>query len=85
MKNRDIIREQILEAVKNQMAANNPPEVNLTYKRLRALGYSDLDTRLYIAQCLSVQIFHVAKHGKQFDENRYNNDLRALPKPPFED
>jgi len=85
MKPNEILRNQILEIITNQIKSNNPPETNLTLKRLKEMGYSDNDARMLIGQCVSVEIFDVFKHGKPFDEKRYIKNLKNLPKEPFED
>ena len=84
METNEVLRNQIFEIVKNQMKDNDPPETNLTYKRLIKLGYNDFETKQLIGQCIAVELFNIMKHGKPFDENRYIKNLRQLPEEPFD-
>lgn len=85
MESNEIIREQIFETIKNQINANDPPETKQTFERLKGLGFSDLDSKKLIGQCVAVELFDVLKHQKPFDESRYVANLKKLPKEPFED
>ena len=84
METNEILREQIFEIIKNQLRDNDPPETKATYNRLIKEGFDDLQTRQMIGQCLAVELFHVMKHGKPFDNERYIKNLTALPKEPFD-
>jgi len=85
MESNEILREQFLEVVNNQIQSNNPPETNQTLKRLKEMGYSDIDAKMLIGQCVIVEIFDVIKQGKPFNEKRYIKNLKNLPKEPFDD
>jgi Domain of unknown function (DUF1841) len=85
MKSNKIIREQVLLVVENQLRDNNPPATRQTYNRLLQSGISDADARIYIGQCVSVELFHIMKDQKPFNEKRYIKNLHNLPKEPFED
>jgi len=78
------LRAQIFEIVENQIKTNSPPETKLTYERLSQLGYSDLQIKQLIGQCITVEIFEISKSGKPFDEKRYVSNLNKLPKEPFD-
>jgi len=84
MKTNKILRDQIFEIVNNQIKDNDPPETNLTFKRLINLGYNDFETKQLIGQCVTVELFDIMKHGKSFNEKRYIKNLKQLPKEPFE-
>ncbi|MDF1548556.1 MAG: hypothetical protein P1P88_12095 [Bacteroidales bacterium] len=84
MKPNEAAREHIFEIIKNQMRDNNPPETNLTYKRLIEQGYDDFSVKQYIGQCVAVEVFGVLTQGKPFDEKRYIKNLKRLPKEPFD-
>lgn len=84
METNDKIREQIFEIIKNQLRDNNPPETNTTYDRLRKQGFDDFQTRQMIGQCLVVELFDVMKFGKPYNNERYIQNLIALPKEPFD-
>ena len=85
MKSSKRVREQIFQIISNQMMANDPPETNFAYQRLKALGYSDLDVKKYIGQCVAVEIFHVLKYKEPFDLSRFTSNLNKLPEEPFDD
>ena len=85
MKPNKRLRAAILEAINNQIAANDPPETKITFERLISLGHSDFVAKQYIGQCVVVEIFDIMKHGKEFDRERYIKNLKQLPKPPFDD
>jgi len=84
MEKNDIIREQIFEIIKNQLKANNPPETKKTLNRLIKLGYSEMESKQLIGQCVVVELFDVMKNEKTFDEKRYINNLKKLPDEPFD-
>ena len=85
METNENLRDAIFDIIKNQMKANDPAEVKLTYKRMLALGYNDFVAKQLIGQCLSVELFDVLKMGKEFDLDRYVKNLKKLPEEPFED
>ena len=66
--------------IKNQIEEDNPKKTNLTYNRLRKEGYSDFETKQLISQCVAIELYNVLKHGKSFDDERYVNNLKQLPK-----
>lgn len=66
------------------MKSNTPPEVKITYDRLREEGYDDFETKQMLGQCLAVEIFQVIKFGKPYNEARYIKNLKGLPKEPFD-
>jgi hypothetical protein len=85
MESNEIVREQIFEIINTQIKSNNPPETNQTLKRLKELGYKDIDARKLIGQCLSVEIFNLLKYKKPFNLSRYISNLKKLPEEPFDD
>lgn len=84
MKPNKVLREEIFNIINNQLKANDPPEVTLTVKRLKDLGYTDFETKQLIGQCIAVELFDVFHNLKPFDEKRYVKNLRNLPKEPFD-
>jgi hypothetical protein len=84
METNELLRNQILEVVENQIKLNDPPETKQTLKRLKDLGYSDLDARKLIGQCVVVELYDVMKQKKPFDKNRYVSNLEKLPEEPFD-
>ena len=85
MKSNEIVREQIFEIIRNQIKMNNPPEVKITYERLRKLGFDDFVTKQYIGQCLGVELFKMLKNKEEWNLERYVKNLQNLPKEPFDD
>ena len=84
METNERLREQIFEIIQNQLKDNNPRETKTTYNRLRNQGFDDWETRQMIGQCLIVELFDALKFGKPYDEARYIENLKALPKEPFD-
>ncbi len=78
------LRDQIFGIIKKQMEENNPPEINDAYDRLIKEGYSDFETKQLIGQCVAVEFYNVLKHGEPFDSERYVNNLKQLPKKPYD-
>ena len=84
MKVNELLREQILQVVENQLKANDPPETKQTYKRLTESGISDEDARIYIGQCVAVEIYDVLENQQPFNQERFVSNLKKLPEEPFE-
>jgi len=84
MESNEIVREQIFEIIENQRKNNDPPETNITIKRLIKEGFNESDTKKLIAQCIAIELFDVLKHGKTFDKKRFIMNLQQLPKEPFD-
>lgn len=78
------IRNAIFQIIDNQMKQNDPPETRQTFNRLVEGGYSKIDAKKLIAQCVSVEVFNVFKHKQPFNEKRYLKNLKHLPEEPFE-
>ena len=85
MESNEIVRNQIFEIIKNQIKLNTPPETKQTFDRLKGIGYSDLDAKKLIAQCVAVEIYNLMKYKKPFNESRYISNLKKLPEEPIED
>lgn len=84
MESNEILRNQILEIIKNQLKDNNPPETKITYDRLRSQGFDDSRTRQMIGQCISVELFQIMKTSEPYNNARYIKNLKKLPKEPFD-
>lgn len=50
------INAALMEAVRNQLRDNNPPETRINYDRLLAQGISEEDAKNFIAQAISIEI-----------------------------
>lgn len=77
--------EAIVEAVENQLKEDNPPEANRTLKRLMAIGETRENAIRYIGTALSVEVVEIFKNKTPFNEQRYINNLKALPELPYDD
>ncbi|WP_282072734.1 hypothetical protein [Polaribacter atrinae] len=82
MKTNDPLKNQIFEIIENQMRDNNPKETNITYKRLIELGFSKTESKQFMSQCLAIELLDVLEYKKPFNEDRYINNLKNLPKDP---
>lgn len=85
MEPNEILRDQPIEVVNNQIKSNAPPETRQTLKRLVSLGYSDLDAKKLIGQCLLSEMSTILKEKKFFNNDRYVSSLRNLPHPPCDE
>ena len=56
----------------------------MSYDRLRKLGFDDFQTRQMIGQCIAVELYKVIKFKKPYDNKRYIENLKKLPKEPFD-
>ena len=84
MDNDELLKDQIFEIIDNQLKANDHPEAKLTYKRLMKEGYSDSETRQMMGACIALELFEVISSGKPYNDDRYTQNLRNLPKKPQE-
>ncbi|NWJ98193.1 MAG: hypothetical protein HXX20_20755 [Chloroflexi bacterium] len=74
----------LLEAVDNQIAHLNPPEVKATFDRLRSEGFSEEDARRLIGAILVSEVFDILKNDEPYNEARYVAALNRLPKMPWD-
>ncbi len=84
MKADPILKDEIFQVIENQIKANNPPETKITYERLINSGFTEVQTKQLIGQCIAIEIFEIMKHKKPFNESRYIKNLNQLPKEPFD-
>jgi hypothetical protein len=82
MDSNDILRAQMLAIVDNQIASNDPPETEQTLKRLVQEGWSQGEAKKLIAQCVAFEMFGVIENQEKFNDNRFINNLKNLPKEP---
>ncbi len=85
MKPQKIIREKLIETIENQMAADTPKETKINFNRLKKMGYTALDAKKLLAQCLAIELFHVFKNDEAFNEKRYISNMNKLPIEAFGD
>ena len=63
------LQKLILDVVDNQMRDNTPPQVSVTFKALRKLGYSEHEAKLAIGQAVVTELFDVMKNNQPYDED----------------
>lgn len=73
------LQKAILEAVENQLRADDPPETKQTFDRLLREGYSEDDAMKLIGRAVATEIYEVLKNKTPFDEERYVKALKELP------
>lgn len=74
--------EVVIQVVQNQLRANDPPETKQTHERLIKEGHSEEDVMKLLGCVVAAEIFHILKHNKPFDRDRYVKMLNALPELP---
>ena len=84
MKVNERLRDTIFEVIDNQIDADDPPETALTLERLMNEGHSDLQARQLIGQAVVVEVIDALKNKKPYNQQRYIQKLRNLPKEPQE-
>ncbi len=84
MKVSDHVRDAILNAIDNQINTKNPPETALTLKRLIRQGHSGPEAKQLIGQAMVIEVIDAFKNKKPYNEKRYIDNLRNLPKEPRE-
>lgn len=77
-----VVRAAIFEIVENQLRDGTPPETKQTFERLVASGHSVEEAKRLIGVLVSYEIFDILKHQKPFNQARFVNRLRRLPKLP---
>jgi len=68
--------------VKDQLKADDPPEVGATLRRLLAAGFDERDAIEHITAVLAAEIYDVMNEGRKFDLKKYITNLRRLPALP---
>lgn len=84
MKQNPVLKETILQVVKNQLRDDDPPETRITFNRLISEGYSEKDAKKLIGCAITSEIFNVLKNKEEFDHQRYVKALKNLPELPWE-
>jgi hypothetical protein len=67
------------EIVANQLAADQPPEVWSTARRLRRLGYSRHEILHMLGGAMSTHIWEALHNQRAYDLNEHRAALAALP------
>jgi hypothetical protein len=85
MKVNTVLRDQILDVVNKQLKSNDPKETKITFKRLIEEGYSEIDAKKLIGQCILFEMYSVVQDQKPFNQQRFIKNLNQLPKEPVSD
>ncbi|HET6572507.1 MAG TPA: hypothetical protein VFG68_02815 [Fimbriiglobus sp.] len=78
------LRRALLEIVRNQLRAGNPPETRATLERLLAQGLPRERVLELIACVVASEVVDMVNSDQPYDEARYLAGLRALPRLPWE-
>ena len=78
------VTQAMLEVVENQIKAGDPPETRITAERLQDAGVERKEAIRLIACIIANEIFNIMKHGEEFNEKRYVENLKHLPAMPWE-
>ncbi len=76
--------ELIIQAIKEQIRQNDPPETRETFDRLRREGHAEDEVYRLLGCVMTSEIYEVMKHERVFDRDLYVRRLQALPKLPWE-
>ena len=76
--------ELVIQAIKKQIRQNDPPETKETFDRLRCEGHAKEEVYRLLGCVLTSEIYEVMKHERVFDRDLYVQQLRALPRLPWE-
>lgn len=78
----ELVESQLLEAIENQLAAQQPPFVQAVMNKLTLVGHTRDDIVQMMAQVLAWQISDMLEADHAFDLLAYERALRALPQLP---
>src|ERR1700693_207018 len=84
MKTNPKLGREFLKVVKNQIAANDPPETRRTLKRLLAEGHERKDALRLIACVVASEMFDILQNQEVYNEERFTAALKRLPVLPWE-
>jgi len=76
------VRQQLFEAIENQLRDNNPPFVQAVLNKLVLVGIERDEAVEMMAYVLSLEIEKTLSQDSGFDLTSYEKMLRALPELP---
>ncbi|SFB58361.1 hypothetical protein [Azotobacter beijerinckii] len=74
--------QTLIEAIENQIEANDPPAAQATLNKLTLVGYEREETLHLMALVLAHEIAAMLREDRPFDGVWYAQALRALPELP---
>lgn len=75
-------QEQLIEAIENQLEANDPAATTATLNKLTLVGYPREESVHLMALVLADEIQTMLSEDRPFDGERYEALLRNLPELP---
>ena len=76
--------KEMITVIETQIATNNPPETNQTYKRLISEGHTEEEAKKLLACVLTSEMHKILTDKVVFDLARYTKMLNDLPTLPLE-
>ncbi|MGL4316075.1 MAG: hypothetical protein ACRCTL_05630 [Pseudomonas sp.] len=76
--------ETLIQAIENQLEADNPPAAKAVYNKLTLVGYEREEILQLMALVLAHEIDAMLRADRAFDSAWYEQALRALPELPAE-
>ena len=80
MSDEKTVRDGFLVAAANQVSSGDPPETKVAFERLMAEGHSESETLQLIGAALRVEMSRMIAESRPFDNARYAELLRNLPR-----
>jgi len=74
--------QTLIEAIENQIEANDPPAAQATLNKLTLVGYEREEILHLMALVLAHEIAAMLREDRPFDSAWYEQALRALPELP---
>ena len=78
------LQHAIATVIRQQLAADDPPETRLTLQRLMDEGLSEAEALRLIGHIVVREVLMVLQEGRTFDRAQYIRRLRQLPTLPEE-
>ncbi len=78
----ELVESQLLEAIENQLSAQQPLFVQPVFNKLTLVGHTREEIVQMMAQVLAWQISDMLEADQAFDMVAYERALRALPQLP---
>lgn len=75
--------EILIQAIENQLLADDPPAARATLNKLTLVGYEREEILRLMALVLADEIHNLTREQRAFDRDAYETALRLLPELPF--
>ena len=76
--------EQMKQVIRNQIRLNKPTVTKETFQRLQSEGINKEEATRLMACILTNELVAISKEQKPFNEERYAQWMRDLPKLPWD-